>query len=83
VAPSLDAGMPAFVAALESRFRENAFQLRPADLELTRGADHRGVNHSMRGRIRPGPLRSFYLDRRAQLFRLPHISLENIYTIGV
>jgi hypothetical protein len=30
---SQDAGMPAFVAALESRFRENVFQFRPADLE--------------------------------------------------
>jgi len=28
-----DAETPAFAAALESRFRENAFQLRPADLE--------------------------------------------------
>ena len=32
-APSRDTETPAFVAALESRFRENAFQLRPADLE--------------------------------------------------
>jgi hypothetical protein len=30
---SQDAETPAFVAALESRFQENAFQLRPADLE--------------------------------------------------
>ena len=32
-APSQDAETPAFVAAIESRFRENAFQLRPTDLE--------------------------------------------------
>ncbi|HMD84246.1 MAG TPA: hypothetical protein VKO18_06045 [Terriglobia bacterium] len=30
---SQDDELPAFVAAIESRFRENAFQLRPADLE--------------------------------------------------
>jgi hypothetical protein len=32
-AQSQDAETPAFVGALESRFRENAFQLRPADLQ--------------------------------------------------
>ena len=35
------------------------------------GADHRGMNHCMRGRISPGPQRSFCLDRRIQWFRLP------------
>jgi hypothetical protein len=36
-APAQDGETPAFVAALESRFQENAFQLRPADLEYFLG----------------------------------------------
>jgi hypothetical protein len=37
----------------------------------------------MRGRISPGPQRSFCLDRRVQWFRLPHFPAKNIYTVPV